>query len=376
MSRRNSDGSIPITKGKYIDISRIPKQVSILEVKQYRGYSERINTLLIALYRLPNTREYSSTRRSIRAVIKNYRSHLDYVATFKKFWLYKGMVFTVNKGNTIKMSNTISDRRHDMYNQNSSTRKQKGKISYWYTRNGAFRFEIGGIEDSTVPVNTLNHIAIEIEMITFDKDKLTAELYDNPNGKYVQLKRDGSLRTDGDKGQPVEMVICCPQHKYREVVSDILTLTNKVGGYVNRSCGLHVHLDMRNRDVRQSYKNLVSKQKLLQTLVPKDRTTNTYCRPNKSKDFDKETKIGGSHASRYKIVNPESYGKYKTLEVRLHHGTLHAGKIINWVSLLLGIATDAKADESFFYKKIIAMKKSNAEKFTIEQEHLAYEEVV
>jgi hypothetical protein len=37
-------------------------------------------------------------------------------------------------------------------------------------------------------------------------------------------------------------------------------------------------------------------------------------------------------------VNPHAYDKYSTLEVRVHSGTLNAAKILNWVSLLEGIA--------------------------------------
>jgi len=75
------------------------------------------------------------------------------------------------------------------------------------------------------------------------------------------------------------------------------------------------------------YNNMVRMVPLLKSIVPASRRDNRYCLTNNYTNPD-------SDMNRYQAINPESYRKYKTVEVRLHSGTLNASKILNWFSII------------------------------------------
>lgn len=108
---------------------------------------------------------------------------------------------------------------------------------------------------------------------------------------------------------------------------------------VNHTCGLHVHLDVRNSTGRKKelvFYNLVSSfQNLLHLMVPSSRyENNQYSQWNETKCFDHQKNID----DRYYAINAESFEKHNTIEVRLHSGTTNAEKIYNWALLLNKIA--------------------------------------
>lgn len=103
---------------------------------------------------------------------------------------------------------------------------------------------------------------------------------------------------------------------------------------VNKSCGLHVHFDMRGRteaQVASIARRLDAWLEALAELQPESRRDNSYCKP------------GVSTSDRYRRVNLTAFRKYSTLEVRFGGATLSAEKIIAWVRLLdVLIAWDKK----------------------------------
>ena len=97
-----------------------------------------------------------------------------------------------------------------------------------------------------------------------------------------------------------------------------------LGLTVNRSCGLHVHFDMRGRrleEVTKIAKRADKWLKALQELVPASRRENRYCR------------FGVSTRDRYHAVNLCSFSKFETLEIRLHSGTVDYSKTLAWIRL-------------------------------------------
>jgi len=149
--------------------------------------------------------------------------------------------------------------------------------------------------------------------------------------KSLRLGEDGSIRTEEGFTYPIEFRLLMKESDKERV----LTLFQKViGPYikVNDSCGLHVHLDMRNRNYVRSFERLVDTTPILMSMVPKSRRENNYCVINKDKK--EHSKAGRNGVGRYRVINPESFGKYKTLEVRVHSATKNATKIINWINLL------------------------------------------
>jgi hypothetical protein len=149
-----------------------------------------------------------------------------------------------------------------------------------------------------------------------------------PNGSKVNLpvwsreKGDGSIRwTTGT--EPVEYTLLLKRselemrlHKFCALISD---------HRVNTSCGLHVHIDCRGKssdDVRKIAKRMTAWMIALKEFVPESRRTN-----------DDYAALSFSETNRYRAINFTAFKKFKTLEVRLHSGTVDYTKIIAWVRL-------------------------------------------
>lgn len=140
-----------------------------------------------------------------------------------------------------------------------------------------------------------------------------------------------------DRSGGHELRVIATQKQINAVIKKVSNvLINNCDAKVNSSCGLHVHLDMRNRDVEKSFHNLVMTQPLLYSMVPKSRRTGTYSQPTKLTPFKSATK------DRYLGINPNSYREHKTIEVRLHSGTVCSTKINNWINLLVSIVDHDK----------------------------------
>lgn len=144
--------------------------------------------------------------------------------------------------------------------------------------------------------------------------------------KQITVKGDGSLRVnDGDdNGIPAEVVVSYKkgdEHIIRNVCSFF-----KEHAYVNKSCGTHVHFDMRHqsdsKSVTMMAKRLARWVPALRLILPHSRRVNQYC----AEDIT-------SGRSRYAFVNLMAYDKYKTLEIRGHSGTIEAEKILNWIQI-------------------------------------------
>ena len=132
-----------------------------------------------------------------------------------------------------------------------------------------------------------------------------------------------------------EFRVCAPAYKMQEVITTLCAILKDIGAKVNTSCGLHVHLDQRNRtpeEVQQTFANFIRAQNLLLSVVPKSRRENHFCKKHRGTDFQ-----SAMYGQRYKIVNASAYRKHKTIEIRLFNGTVNATKIINWVKTLWAI---------------------------------------
>lgn len=166
-----------------------------------------------------------------------------------------------------------------------------------------------------------------------------------------------------------------------EIVSPILTLErleeiDKVCGAlagarckVNRSCGLHVHVDARDLPLA-ALKRLavlyIESEDVVDSLLPPSRRgdTNAYCRTLKE-SVDVITKIqaatdvlgiarairqGGypAEANRYVKLNFVAFTKYKTVEFRQHSSTIDPVKVKNWVIFCLKMVETAVREASLF----------------------------
>lgn len=155
--------------------------------------------------------------------------------------------------------------------------------------------------------------------------------------RNINVKYDGSIRpADGYAAMEVCVLFT---RKNDGNLKALCKLLNDVGAKVNKSCGLHIHLDQRDlitsdsgRMITQRAKRLGNALPLLLQMVPKSRRDNSYCRPV----------IGPRRGGRYYAVNMTAVRKYGTIEVRLHSGTTDYQKIANWIELCYSISRARK----------------------------------
>lgn len=144
---------------------------------------------------------------------------------------------------------------------------------------------------------------------------------------------------------------------------------------VSRSCGLHVHFDVRDlslSQIKMILKKYAKFEDALDLLMAPSRAANNnaYCRSivwqgwgTLSEDQRKAhlnhlfnridrctsmrdlSRLDGL-VGRYRKVNLESFWRYGTLEFRHHGGTLDATKIVNWIRLLDAIVNRSASQRS------------------------------
>lgn len=198
------------------------------------------------------------------------------------------------------------------------------------------------------PKDNSNYIGVELEfMCDAKQDKLGLMLFEAGVGKQVTLTEDGSLRccdgrepgnceTHKDKHLH-ELNILVKEDNYKDILKKVCDVLHKVNAVVNKSCGMHVHLDMRTRDAEKAYQNLVSAQNILFAMNPKSRTEK-YAKKISERNLD----IAKNSGERYYGINSLALSKHKTIEIRIHSGTIDYTKITNWISILVKVANHSE----------------------------------
>jgi hypothetical protein len=189
-----------------------------------------------------------------------------------------------------------------------------------------------------IPKTKEEHIGIELECLV-DKEALAKlSRFDGLTGlrntyqqyaSFLEIGTDGSIHdTPNERG--LEFRLLTTPGKISQHLLILKKILVQLKARVNTSCGLHVHLDMRRGNVHQAFANLVRSQRIWLPIIRKDRWEKFHCYRTSTVDFHTQLKLG----NRYSSVNAHSYTKYKTLEVRVHQGTVSIPKIIKWVNLL------------------------------------------
>lgn len=176
------------------------------------------------------------------------------------------------------------------------------------------------------PATNAPHVGVEIEV-----EYGTAEDY--RRGLPFEGHADGSLGTYG-----AEYKLLATTDKITSVASELVEEIWKRGARVNRRCGLHVHLDVRqiSRDRRLAWMDwMMRTQETWFNLMPPSRRTNNF--------VQRITSAGD--AAHYVWAHVTGYN---TLEVRLHGSTLNPYKITGWLVALIHLQTKA-ADASYTF---------------------------
>jgi len=143
---------------------------------------------------------------------------------------------------------------------------------------------------------------------------------------FARVVGDGSIRTNNPEENAAEIKAVFPRGTLEPRLYQLTKTLRTLGMKCNKSCGLHVHFDMRNRtaeEVLRLAKRADKWVKALAELVPVSRRDQHYCKFG----------ISASGHDRYRAVNFAAYHKYKTLEIRLHSATFDYAKILSWIRL-------------------------------------------
>lgn len=176
--------------------------------------------------------------------------------------------------------------------------------------------------------NNINYIGIELE---FNSLPGVSQRDIGEKFKSAGLAKYVDVTTDASCGWEVRVLLT--EDHYEEILTRILYVLNNIGFKTDDRCGTHVHFDMRNRDIKVVYQNLFKTQKFLRKFVTRNRKYNNFCKMNKAETFEKQLSLG----NRYYSLNVEAYKRHKTLEVRMHQGTLKIEELTPWINFLLKI---------------------------------------
>jgi hypothetical protein len=195
------------------------------------------------------------------------------------------------------------------------------------------------IREAKTPKTNKNYVGIELEFCApLSYEQLAVKLSESGLDDFCHLKGDGSVEPDQRGGYGHEITILAEQDKIHAIIPNVTAALVEHKAYVNKTCGYHVHIDMRNRDARKAFENLRRVQPLLYKMVPKSRKTGRYCKPIRTLNYDSARSSG----NRYVGINAQAMREHNTLEIRLHSSTLDPKKILAWVDLLIGV-TDSEA---------------------------------
>lgn len=188
--------------------------------------------------------------------------------------------------------------------------------------------------DNAIPLKTrpksnekTNYIGIEFECFSsYDRGEMLEKFIEHNLEDIVDIGEDSSICADF--GDEYELRFLLKEKELKKQLARISKVIKKGKFGVNDSCGLHIHLDMRNRDVEKCYERLLKFQDVMFSMVNSDRWNNEYCKYNRP---------GDSNGHYTAINKDDAYADHRTIEIRLHHATMDMNQIEKWISLLLTI---------------------------------------
>lgn len=182
------------------------------------------------------------------------------------------------------------------------------------------------------------------------------EGYNHATRKHVKIVSDASV-TGSPSNMGGEAVLPpVAGEAGLAMVADVLNALRDAGARVDRSCGLHVHLDTKGltgEGVARLAEALYAAQPMLRAFVTASRAQQYYCQPTRRSTVDRfAAAVRGAYYSpnrgesseRYAAVNVLAYGRHGTIECRLHGGSLNADKVTAWIEMLLAIRSTVEAE--------------------------------
>ena len=224
--------------------------------------------------------------------------------------------------------------------------------------------------------------SIQINRDCYNTHSVTA-----PDGRIWKFVSDASITCQRKSGQ---RIVSADNTHSVELVSPILTYyedintaqelvrrLRKAGGFTNKSCGIHVHLDGAGhtpRSIRNFVNIIASKNDLLYKALQIASERMQFCKKmdaclvskmNQQKmseftqiesiwyeSYRSENRLHHYHSSRYHFLNLHSFftGNH-TVELRGFNSELHAGKVRSYVVLALALNHQALTQKSASIRK-------------------------
>ena len=175
-------------------------------------------------------------------------------------------------------------------------------------------------------------------------------------------------------------------HEDIKTIQELVRRLRKIGGFTNKSCGIHVHLngeDHTSRSIKNFVNIIASKNDLFYKALQIEPERMRYCKKMDAYLVDKINRTkhptfqqiesiwyngyNGNrsqryHDSRYHFLNLHSFFHgNRTVELRGFNSELHAGRIRAYICLSLALNNQALKQTSASYKKV----QSDNEKFAM-----------
>ena len=161
-------------------------------------------------------------------------------------------------------------------------------------------------------------------------------------------------KADGTSGVTAEIVSPILDAERLNEARTVARALASAGATVNRTTGYHVHLGADNYGIdgiAHLVINWYTNIDAIGTLVAQSRLNNRFCSSNFSLDeielwanrIRTYSEIRNINGTRYNSLNLDSYARHRTVEVRLHHGTLNGSKITAWAEFCDSLAQYSKS---------------------------------
>lgn len=188
------------------------------------------------------------------------------------------------------------------------------------------------VKTDKIPATKDNYVGIEIECFgVLTRDQLERELIKRKMHRWGRTITDRTIMPDDEGLLAIEMNFMFKEGEVDEKLPQIGELLSIFGAKANNSCGFHVHLDARNRDVETMYHNLLMFQDVMFKLHP-SRDGVKFCQRVNGTTFA-ESPITEHWAG----ISSSAYTKHRTIEIRMHEGTVDTERMRHWIKMLLKI---------------------------------------
>jgi len=204
-------------------------------------------------------------------------------------------------------------------------------FNFRFNRDFGIEIEAFGVNPATLE-RKLNEAGIETRY----------EGYNHNTRTYWKIVTDSSLRGN-DTFELVSPFL--NGENGLEQLEKVCRILKENNAKINKTCGLHVHLNargFRTADWKRIYKNYIKIEGTIDNFMPQSRrgNNNFFCKSMKingsasridqCRDLE-EIERAITHRNRYYKLNTQSYWKHKTVEYRQHSGTIEFEKISNWL---------------------------------------------